>query len=192
MLTYVPSGDGFIVRSQERALCVLHTKTSEFVPAHKAPDGRDLPAEVVDKHLAPSEWQFHFYHGFFTPGLLKEMLDRLPKPEPDHGRGNVILPVQPNPGPSPEGWGHWIRPAEEDDGRFRSELEAKRSEYAASSPSTLGAIKDVKAEEESAKAVEPVNEPILPTLPGNSAQEQESARRRKELEDELAKMNAPN
>lgn len=94
-IVYVRSGDGYIVGLRERALCVVHTKTSEFVPAHKTPIGRDVPDEVVEKHLPQSEWQFHFYHGFFTPAMLKELLDLLPKAEPDNGRGAVVAPETP-------------------------------------------------------------------------------------------------
>jgi hypothetical protein len=94
-LTYERDGDGYIVRLREKAICRVHTKTSEFVPARQAPDGRQLPAEVVDKPLAHGDWQFHFYHGFVTPTILKELLDLLPKPEPDHGRGQVFLPGAP-------------------------------------------------------------------------------------------------
>jgi hypothetical protein len=159
-LRYVRSGDGYIVHARERAVCSVHTKTSEMVPAHVLPNGSTAPAQVVDKHLPQSEWQFHFYHGFYTPAMLKELLDLLPKAEPDNGRDRVPVPepekfVAPARAPTEEERASWnaldepfqLTPDEAEQRRRILEHHERNVRFKPATDKQLPAPKDEQAEE---------------------------------------------
>jgi hypothetical protein len=190
-LTYVRNGDGYTVHSRERAVCVVHTKTSEYLPARQAPDGRALPGEVVDKHLAQGDWQFHFYHGFFTPTMLKELLDLLPKAEPDHGRGPVFLPGAPAAYPEEKQAPRDRDAAVQEERRRTHENFARNAGNAAPTPH-VSAMEAEDADLRSAKVADAKALKAAPDgrmLPVSALEKENARRRRPELEAELGRLH---